>query len=213
MAGVKHPSGDVGANARRTPIEDIRRSELVQAAIEVIAKRGFDRTTVRDIAKSAGAAAGSVHYYFKSKDELLRAAFEELEARFHRQVEQTLSTDGSASDKLRSLVDLFFGDSAAETEQWDVQIDVWQQASRHAEFREAFTAAHDWWVTTVAEILAAKGAQAEQAEARPPADLRRDATELAALMDGLGIYCHVTHQVDSELARRIALERLTAMGF
>ena len=54
----------------RVAIEDIRRVELITATLRVISARGFERTTVRDIASAAGASVGSVNYYFKSKNEL-----------------------------------------------------------------------------------------------------------------------------------------------
>lgn len=193
-----------GTSGRRTGIEELRRSELVHAAIEVIAERGFDRTTVRDIARSAGAAAASVHYYFKSKDELLQAAFDEVEMRFRNRVAETLAAVTTPADQLAALVELFFGGGADETQGWVVQIDVWQQASRHEVFRQTFVEAHDWWVTTIAQTLTAGVAQRQF---RPIQDVRCEATELAALMDGLGIY-YVTEQVDSQLARSIVLERV-----
>jgi AcrR family transcriptional regulator len=189
---------------RRIAIEDIRRSELVDAAIGVIAEHGFDRTTVRDIARSAGAAAGSVHYYFKNKDELLQAAFDELEMRFRDRVAETLAAVESPRDQLVALVEVFWSDGADITQGWVVQFDVWQQAGRHETFRETFVEAHNWWVELIGKTLEAGVAQGEF---RPIADVRREATELAALMDGLGIY-YATNQVESAFAREIVLGRV-----
>jgi AcrR family transcriptional regulator len=50
---------------------------LLTAARTTFARRGFDRTTVGDIAHEAGVAQGLLYNYFRSKDDLLRAVFRE----------------------------------------------------------------------------------------------------------------------------------------
>jgi AcrR family transcriptional regulator len=50
-----------------------RRDEIMAAAKEVFARKGFHDTTIADIAKQAGLAYGSIYWYFDSKDELFHA--------------------------------------------------------------------------------------------------------------------------------------------
>ena len=62
-----------------------RRDEIMAAAKEVFARKGFHETTIANIAKEAGLAYGSVYWYFDSKDELFHAlmAVEESALRNH----------------------------------------------------------------------------------------------------------------------------------
>jgi AcrR family transcriptional regulator len=62
-----------------------RRDEIMAAAKEVFARKGFHDTTIADIAKQAGLAYGSIYWYFDSKDELFHAlmAVEEGALRAH----------------------------------------------------------------------------------------------------------------------------------
>ncbi len=62
-----------------------RRDQIMAAAKEVFARRGFHATTIADIAKQAGLAYGSIYWYFDSKDELFHAlmAVEETALRNH----------------------------------------------------------------------------------------------------------------------------------
>jgi AcrR family transcriptional regulator len=53
------------------------RGKLVQAAAHLFSSRGFDRTTVRDLAAMVGIQSGSIFHHFKSKDDILRAVMEE----------------------------------------------------------------------------------------------------------------------------------------
>ena len=61
-----------GAVSTRMAIED-RRSQLVDAALEVASQHGIAATTVRRVAEQAGVALGVVHYCFEDKDELFAA--------------------------------------------------------------------------------------------------------------------------------------------
>jgi AcrR family transcriptional regulator len=62
-----------------------RRDEIMAAAKEVFARKGFHDTTIADIAKRAGLAYGSIYWYFDSKDKLFHAlmAVEEGALRSH----------------------------------------------------------------------------------------------------------------------------------
>jgi AcrR family transcriptional regulator len=67
---------------------------LVFAAAEaVLARQGFDRTTMQDIAREAGCAAGTLYLYFRSKEELLNELvarhLRELEASYRRILTET----------------------------------------------------------------------------------------------------------------------------
>jgi AcrR family transcriptional regulator len=60
----------------RTRQADARRDEILRVALRLFAERGFDRTTIGDIASATGTAHGLVYHYFASKDELLLAVLE-----------------------------------------------------------------------------------------------------------------------------------------
>jgi AcrR family transcriptional regulator len=53
------------------------RALILEHALELFATHGYDRTTIRGIAESAGISQGLIYNYFRSKDELLRAIFEQ----------------------------------------------------------------------------------------------------------------------------------------
>lgn len=59
---------------------DQRRREILDAATDLFAGRGYDVTTVQAIATKAGVAAGTVYLYFPSKEAILDALQEDFEA-------------------------------------------------------------------------------------------------------------------------------------
>jgi AcrR family transcriptional regulator len=60
----------------RTRRADARREELLRAALRLFAERGFDGTTIADIATATGTAHGLVYHYFASKNDLLMTVLE-----------------------------------------------------------------------------------------------------------------------------------------
>jgi TetR/AcrR family transcriptional regulator, cholesterol catabolism regulator len=57
---------------------EARRVQLIDTALEVFAAKGFDAATVKDLSEAAGVAEGLLYHYFRSKEDLLRAALERL---------------------------------------------------------------------------------------------------------------------------------------
>ncbi len=56
-----------------------RRSDIIQAALELIADRGFHDAPMSEIADKAHVAAGTIYRYFENKDVLINALFQEIE--------------------------------------------------------------------------------------------------------------------------------------
>ena len=55
-----------------------RRNQILAAATQVFAQKGFHQTTIRDIARQAGIADGTIYNYFANKNELLIAILDRL---------------------------------------------------------------------------------------------------------------------------------------
>jgi AcrR family transcriptional regulator len=55
------------------------RARILEAALALFRKRGFDATTMRDVAKAADVAVGAAYYYFPSKDAIVLSYYEETQ--------------------------------------------------------------------------------------------------------------------------------------
>ncbi len=60
---------------------DTVRAALMRSAIELFAKKGYSRTTIRDITDLAGTTQPMIYYYFNSKLDLFRQVLEEIAMR------------------------------------------------------------------------------------------------------------------------------------
>lgn len=73
---------------------------LLEAALKVIAEKGADRLTQREVAASAGLSLAATTYFFRTKAELIAAAFHEL----HRQVSARAFATTSLGEGLTAAV-------------------------------------------------------------------------------------------------------------
>jgi AcrR family transcriptional regulator len=69
---------------------DARRLELVEVTWRVIARRGFDGVTLRDVAAAAGFANGALKPYFPTRASLVRATFTHVFGRTNARVESSI---------------------------------------------------------------------------------------------------------------------------
>ncbi len=83
---------------------DIRRTELIQATLRVIAQGGVKSATVRSISKEANVTQGLIRYYFKNKDELIAAAYESYMADLVRTADNASRGQKSARKRLENFI-------------------------------------------------------------------------------------------------------------
>ena len=87
---------------RTSAVED-KRQQLLWAAVRVFARKGFHASRVGDIAEEAGVAHGLLYHYFKSKDEVLEAVFQENWSILVARIENVEETDEPAGDQIRHI--------------------------------------------------------------------------------------------------------------
>jgi AcrR family transcriptional regulator len=76
-----------------------RRAALTGALLRIVAERGLDQVSVREVASAAGVSIGTVQHYFPTKDEMLASAFAEVV----RQVRARLASVERGDDIRRNL--------------------------------------------------------------------------------------------------------------
>ena len=63
---------------QRIDVASIRREQIVEAAVAVIAEKGLQNLSLSEIEKKAGMSRGQLTYYFPAKEDILLAVFDRL---------------------------------------------------------------------------------------------------------------------------------------
>lgn len=78
-----------------------RRSQILDAAISVFAEKGFARATIKDIAREAGIADGTIYIYFENKTALLLGILHSLDSGGQSPADFPMSDDVNIEEILR----------------------------------------------------------------------------------------------------------------
>jgi AcrR family transcriptional regulator len=155
---AKTPAPKDGTGRRRakgTPaLASERRDHLVKLAAELFARKGFQATTVREIADEAGILSGSLYHHFDSKesivDEILSAFFNDLMAQNRAAVEE----GGTPREVIASLVRIAFNTLEPHRAAITVMQNDWNYLKALPRF-EYLTKAEDevekMWITAIKE--------------------------------------------------------------
>ena len=84
-------------------LEQFRCASIQDAAMEVIARKGIDETTIQDIADEAGIAKGTVYVYFRDRDELLAKTADRLFENLLTELTPAFEASGPFAGKLHGL--------------------------------------------------------------------------------------------------------------
>jgi DNA-binding transcriptional regulator YbjK len=157
---------------------ELRRKEIIEAALRLIGRHGREGLTHRAVAKEAGVPLGATTYYFESRDDLLAQTLEhvadsELE-RFKSEREQLakIKSPGAlakfATDRLVH--------AATDRDALIAEYELWIEAGREPELRKAA-----WRWCDAEQRLFARAL--ERLGSREPG---KDASIIVAVLDGYG---------------------------
>ncbi len=90
---------------RTTPRAEDTRCKIYEAAMELFREKGFDDTTMRDIAAKAGVALGGAYYYFSSKDAIVLAFYREMQETSNARVLEELAGHKKLEERIRCVLE------------------------------------------------------------------------------------------------------------
>lgn len=126
---------------------DERRQEIIETALELFSEKGYEDTTMQDIAERMDVSPGLCYRYFKSKTELFAAASEYYAAQAVEQIKIPVSQDIPAIDKFNYVINRMF----------DFSINHHEYESRYREASEIRSIlldnVADQWISVITPII------------------------------------------------------------
>lgn len=179
----------------------VRRDQLVEAAIEVLADEGLSRATTRRITQRAGLALGAFHYAFGSKTDLMRAVIERISGGIEAVLrDAVVSSDGTLGPALDAVVEGFWSFAERSPNLLLANYELTVHALRDPELRPLVRWQYDRYVAAVASVL-------DRADGAPTGDDRDDlARSLVASLEGL-VLQGLVHGDQVAARRRVELYR------
>ncbi len=81
-----------------------KRSEIARKAMEIFVSKGFQATTIQDIADAASMGKGTIYHYFRTKEEILMAVSIEIFLEMERSLGAALLRMDQPEERLTALI-------------------------------------------------------------------------------------------------------------
>ncbi len=81
-----------------------RRKQILEAAVKVFAEKGFHQTTIKDIAREAGIAQGTIYNYFENKTALMLGIFDSMNETDRREESFTELASGDVREFMKAYL-------------------------------------------------------------------------------------------------------------
>jgi AcrR family transcriptional regulator len=85
---------------------DGTRGRILEAALQLFRDRGFEATTMREIADTAGVATGAAYYYFDSKDAIVLAFYDQAQRDMEARLEEVLAGSRDLAVRIRGILEV-----------------------------------------------------------------------------------------------------------
>ena len=96
----------------RPDVSEARKSQIIDAALKVFSRLGFQKARMDDIVKASGLSKGALYWYFESKDAIIVALLERLFGGSVGALDGVLAEDGPVPARLRRLGEAAIADVA-----------------------------------------------------------------------------------------------------
>lgn len=105
---AKYTDPTVSRREITTPKAEETRERIVDAALTLFREKGFDETTMRDIAAAAEVATGAAYYYFRSKEELVMAFYARTAEEARTLLPPAIERSKDLRKRLRAVIEMTF---------------------------------------------------------------------------------------------------------
>ena len=93
---------------KSTAKSEATRANILASAMELFRRKGFEETTMRDIAAEAGVATGAAYYYFDSKNAIVLAFYDQARKEMEPLLEEALAGSKDLRGRIHALLEVKF---------------------------------------------------------------------------------------------------------
>ena len=189
----------------RKSVAPQRRRQIVEALFKCLAEKGHQNITVKDIAKRAGLHYGVIHYYFKSKDEIVSALADSLVSKYEGLMLERVQAIDSASGKLQAALDFLVDEFIFNKRLNRVFYNLVQMAFEQKTVRKALRKQLRIYRSRIAEVVA-KGIETGEFVSHDPVE---SATLMVAVIEGMALQWMIEPRaLDRATGRRLVEEAI-----
>jgi TetR/AcrR family fatty acid metabolism transcriptional regulator len=94
----------------KADVTELRKNQILDAALRVFARLGFDQARMEDIVNEAGLSKGGLYWYFDSKEQIIIGVLERMISGEISVLSELGKASGSVSERLENMVHILIAD-------------------------------------------------------------------------------------------------------
>lgn len=126
-----------------TFIEEARRKQIIEAALQTIAEQGYTQASFAEIAKNLGITKGLIAYHFDGKHDLITSTIHTILDRQGAYIKARVDAETSGSAKLRAYITTSFAYIEQNRPHFVALVDLWGSFTSTEEKRQFSRTAYD----------------------------------------------------------------------
>lgn len=184
----------------RKSMQQERRTQILEALGKCLIYKSFPETSIKEIAKEAGVNHGVLHYYFKSKEDILMNFIDYILESYKMKAAEWISSNDLASmgkdDLIREIFRYKYQTFTSDKHLSILFNETMSIAHRNGEIQDKLRHVFNQWITVVADILVSTGI-----EKKISLDISR---EIICIFEGIKIFSDVLNYTEKQIRELLA---------
>ena len=170
--------------AKNLPKEE-RMSQIMEAAMKIITRKGFANSRLDDIVKETGLSKGAIYHHYEGKKEIFLALIDHWETQafpdFYSRRGRERSAVGTLRDFSKEMVKVF----KARSYVFQAEVEFWSLANQDEEMRARSQELYEK-IINLFELVIVKGIREREFL---PVDSRSTAIYILSVFQGINWFC------------------------
>jgi AcrR family transcriptional regulator len=160
-----------------------RKSQIINATIDCIARYGYNNFSMQDVARIADVSKGIIHYYFLNKEDLMMAVLDRVAGDIESLLAGITERTQDPVEQLRQLIRICFDIVRQKREYYCINMDFWTQINQKEKVRLAVAKHYAKFRGTTGSIVQA----GVDSGVFKPIDSAHAASVIIAIVDGISL--------------------------
>ena len=170
--------------AENLPKEE-RQSQIMEAAMKVITRKGFSSARIDDIVNEAGLSKGAIYHHYEGKKDLFLALIDHWETQTFPDFYSRNGKERSASDTLRDFSEEIIKVFKTRSYVFQVEVEFWSLANQDDEIRKRSQELYEK-IINLFELVIIKGIREKEFM---DVDTRITAIYILSVFQGINWFC------------------------
>ena len=133
--------------------QDLRKNQILEAAMEVITRHGYENSRMDDVVKYSHMSKGAIYWYYNSKKDIYLDLVNYWVLRYSDMVSKILEKDQKASHQLKKIFNYFIDEYEKDPEPFIALTEFWSMAQKDKDFRKKLQKVYGAFLDVIESII------------------------------------------------------------